>query len=63
MGASFHGLCIDLQGEAVDYGDTLPLEDWSVAFDLGGTRYYLSRCGNRVYFDKETGAVVVNIGD
>lgn len=61
MGNSFNDLCVDLQGEAADYGDTSPLEDWPVVFNLGGARYRLSRWSGRVYFDKEAKEVVINI--
>lgn len=63
MGISFNDLCIDLQEKAADYGDTLPLENWPVAFNLGGTLYHLSRCSGRVYFDKDAKEVIVNIDD
>ena len=61
MGISFNDLCIDLQEKAADYGDTLPLEDCPIAFNLGGTRYHLSSWSDRVHFDKETKEVIVNI--
>lgn len=61
MGISFEDLCVDLQEKAADYGDTLPLEDWPIVFNLSGTRYHLSRYSGRVYFDKDTKEVVVNI--
>ena len=61
MGISFEDLCVDLQEMAADYGDTLPLEDWPVVFNLGGTRYHLSHWSGRVHFDKKAKEVVVNI--
>ena len=48
MGISFNDLCIDLQEEAADYGDALPLEDWPVVFNLDGARYHLRRYGGCV---------------
>jgi hypothetical protein len=61
MGISFNDLCIDLQEKAADYGDTLPLEDWPIVFNLDGARYHLRRWSGRVHFDKEAKEVVVNI--
>lgn len=61
MGISFNDLCVDLQEKAADYGDTLPLEDWPVVFNLGGTRYHLRHWGSCAYFDKEAKEVVINI--
>lgn len=61
MGISFNDLCVDLQGEAADYGDTLPLEDWPVVFNLDGVRYHLRRGCSCAYFDKEAKEVVINI--
>lgn len=63
MGISFEDLCVDLQEKAAEYRHTLPLEDWPIAFNLGGTRYHLSRYSGRVYFDKDAKEVVVNIDD
>lgn len=63
MGISFNDLCVDLQEVMADYGDTLPLEDWPIVFNLGGIRCYLSRCCGRVYLDKDTKEVIVNIDD